>query len=135
MSRLSAARCSGWTATSWTPPSAPGLRGAPNRPPADGGRWPSTARTVRGSADHGTGARHLLAAIDYRTGVVIGQVGVDGKTNEIPMFSQLMELVEGLTDVVVTGDALEALPWRDAHPRTRRPVEPTAGWSSALSKW
>jgi hypothetical protein len=40
--------------------------------------------------------------------VVIGQVDVDSKTNEIPMFSQLMERVEDLTDVVVTADALHA---------------------------
>jgi predicted transposase YbfD/YdcC len=65
-------------------------------------------KTVPGSASHGTDARHLLAAIDHRTGVVIGQVDVDSKTNEIPMFSQLMERVEDLTDVVVTADALHA---------------------------
>jgi predicted transposase YbfD/YdcC len=109
-----------------------------------------------------------LAAIDHRTGVVIGQVDVDSTTNEIPMFAQLMERVEDLTDVVVTADALHAqrghadylmlerdahyllslkgnqpalhsqlraLPWRDVHPRTRRQVAPTTGWSGALSRW
>jgi hypothetical protein len=41
---------------------------------------------VRGSASGSEDARHLLAAIDHQAGVVIGQVAVAGKTNEIPMF-------------------------------------------------
>jgi hypothetical protein len=43
-------------------------------------------KTVRGSAGDAADARHLLAAIDHRTAVVLGQVSVAGKTNEIPMF-------------------------------------------------
>ena len=39
-------------------------------------------KTLRGSACVGQPARHLLAGIDHRTGVVLGQVDVDGKTNE-----------------------------------------------------
>ncbi|MGH3717187.1 MAG: ISAs1 family transposase [Micromonosporaceae bacterium] len=63
-------------------------------------------KTVRGSASQATGARHLLAAVDHRTGVVFGQVDVAAKTNEIPMFSQLMDRIADLTEVVVTADAL-----------------------------
>jgi hypothetical protein len=43
-SRPSAARCSGWMVTSWTPPSITGLLCAPNHPPGSGERWPLTAR-------------------------------------------------------------------------------------------
>jgi Transposase len=65
-------------------------------------------KTVRGSAGEATAARHLLAAIDHRAGVVLGQVDVAAKTNEIPMFSQLMGRVDDLADAVVTADALHA---------------------------
>jgi hypothetical protein len=39
-------------------------------------------KTLRGSGP-ARGQRHLLAAMDHHTGVVCGQVDVDGKTNEI----------------------------------------------------
>jgi len=44
-------------------------------------------KTLRGSVGAHGWARHLMAAIDHHAGVVLGQVDVDGKTNEIPMFS------------------------------------------------
>ena len=65
-------------------------------------------KTVRGSAGPGQDARHLLAAIDHRSGVVLGQVDVAGKTNEIPMFRSLCDRIEGLTGAVLTADALHA---------------------------
>jgi hypothetical protein len=40
-------------------------------------------KTLRGSAAGGEDGRHLLAALDHAHGVVLGQVGVDAKTNEI----------------------------------------------------
>jgi predicted transposase YbfD/YdcC len=64
-------------------------------------------KTVRGSGGAGD-ARHLLAAIDHRAGVVLSQVDVATKTNEIPMFSQLMDRIDDLAEVVVTADALHA---------------------------
>jgi predicted transposase YbfD/YdcC len=48
---------------------------------------------------------HLLAALDQRAGVVLGQVGVDGKTNEITRFAPLLEPLD-LAGCVITADAL-----------------------------
>lgn len=47
-------------------------------------------KTVRGSGGSGRDARHLLAAIDHRSGVVLGQVDVDTKTNKITRFLRLV---------------------------------------------
>jgi predicted transposase YbfD/YdcC len=63
-------------------------------------------KTVRGSRSTQGPARHLMAAIDHHAGVVIGQVEVPGKTNEIPMFSQLCDQIAELDGVVVTADAM-----------------------------
>jgi predicted transposase YbfD/YdcC len=49
-----------------------------------------------------------MAALDQARGVVLAQVDVDGKTNEIPMFSVLLDQITTLTDVVVTADAMHA---------------------------
>lgn len=68
-------------------------------------------KTVRGSRSAQAPARHLMAAIDHHAGVVIGQVDVPGKTNEIPMFSQLCDQITDLEGVVVTADR-DALPKR-----------------------
>jgi predicted transposase YbfD/YdcC len=65
-------------------------------------------KRVRGSASDQTDARHLLAAIDHRHGVVLGQVEVGHKSNEIPMFSVLCERIDELAEAVVTADALHA---------------------------
>jgi hypothetical protein len=52
--------------------------------------------------------RHLLAVIDQHTRVVLGQVDVEGKTNEITAFTPLLDTLTStdLTGVVVTADAL-----------------------------
>ncbi len=63
-------------------------------------------KTVRGSRGAQGPARHLMAAIDHHAGVVIGQVDVPGKTNEIPMFPQLCDQITDLEGVVVTADAM-----------------------------
>lgn len=65
-------------------------------------------KTVRGSGAGDQGARHLLAAVDHRSGVVLGQVDVETKTNEITRFSSLCDRLGDLTGVVVTADALHA---------------------------
>src|SRR4051794_11007072 len=62
-------------------------------------------KTLRGSAHDGEPGRHLLAALDHTHGVVLGQVDVEAKTNEIPRISTLMDRVD-LADAVVTADAL-----------------------------
>ena len=48
---------------------------------------------------------HLLAALDQRCGVVLGQVRVDGKTDEITRFAPLLEPLD-LAGCVITADAL-----------------------------
>src|SRR6266508_560677 len=66
--------------------------------------------------------RHLLAALDHTHGVVVGQVDVEAKTNEIPMFTTLLDRIE-LSGTVVTADAMHAqrahatylVDQRDAH--------------------
>jgi predicted transposase YbfD/YdcC len=70
-------------------------------------------KTVRGSRhtrSDGTEitGRHLLAVIDQHTRVVLGQLGVDGKTSEINRFAPLLDTLTGidLTGVVITADAL-----------------------------
>jgi predicted transposase YbfD/YdcC len=85
-------------------------------------------KTIRGSRATGPdgeqAARHLLAVIDQHTRVVLGQVGVDGKTSEISRFAPLLDTLTALdlTDVVITADALhtqrehvETLAARGAH--------------------
>ena len=51
-------------------------------------------KTVRGSGGDGQDARHLLAAIDHRAGVVLGQVDVASTTNEIPRFASLCDRID-----------------------------------------
>jgi predicted transposase YbfD/YdcC len=64
-------------------------------------------KTLRGSGTAGGPGRHLLAALDHGHGVVLGQVDVEAKTNEIPMFTTLLDRID-LAGAVVTADALHA---------------------------
>ena len=64
-------------------------------------------KTLRGSAADGKPGRPLLAALDHASGVVLGQVEVESKTNEIPMFSTLLDRID-LTAAIVTADAMPA---------------------------
>lgn len=62
-------------------------------------------KTLRGSRKQGAPGAHLLSALSQRLGVVLGQVAVDDKTNEIPATQELLaQLV--LRGRVITGDAL-----------------------------
>ena len=70
-------------------------------------------KTLRGSRHTNRGGdivagRHLLAVIDQHTRVVLGQIDVEGKTNEITAFTPLLDSLTStdLTGVVVTADAL-----------------------------
>jgi len=62
-------------------------------------------KSLRGSTTAGGRCRHLLAAFTHITGMVLGQLDVALKTNEIPMFSTLLDNIE-LFGVLVTADAL-----------------------------
>jgi predicted transposase YbfD/YdcC len=64
-------------------------------------------KTLRGSGTAGGPGRHLLAALDHDHGVVLCQVGVEAKTNEIPMFATMLDRID-LAGAVVTADALHA---------------------------
>ena len=50
-------------------------------------------KTVRGAKDGDGKAPHLLAAYDVNAGAVLGQEGVDGKTNEITCFVPLLQAI------------------------------------------
>lgn len=76
---------------------------------------------MRGSAGPHRPARHLLAALDHDSGVVVDQVDVDANTGEAPRLPVLLDDLD-LTDVVITADAQHAqratatfLHARDAH--------------------
>ena len=62
-------------------------------------------KTLRGSGHGGEDRRHLLAAFDHGHGVVLGQVDVGAKTNEIPLFTALLDRIQ-ITGAVITADAL-----------------------------
>ena len=85
----------GWTQERTRPPA-----GRRRRVAVDG-------KTLRGSAAGGEPGRHLLAAFDHAHGVVLGQVDVEAKTNEIPLLATLLGRID-LTGAVVTADALHA---------------------------
>jgi predicted transposase YbfD/YdcC len=68
-------------------------------------------KSVRGARNHTDPedrAPHLMGCLDHESGVVLAQVAVDGKTNEIPMFSVLLDQIEDLDGVLITADALHA---------------------------
>lgn len=63
-------------------------------------------KTVRGARTRPDGkAPHLVAALDHQAGVVLGQLAVDTKSNEIPCVRDLLACFD-LTGVVVTVDAM-----------------------------
>jgi predicted transposase YbfD/YdcC len=64
-------------------------------------------KALCGSRHGGDGGRHLLAAFDHAQGVVLGQLEVGATTNEIPLFTALLDRIE-IADAVITADALHA---------------------------
>jgi len=63
-------------------------------------------KTLRGSRTRDRPARHVLAAADQHTGIVLASTDVDTKTNEITRFTALLDQIGDLRDTVVTADAL-----------------------------
>jgi hypothetical protein len=105
-----------------TPPSEPTIRRVLQRIDADRldariGPWLADqhllagravavdGKTVRRGHDAGQPAPHLLSAILHQEAVVIGQIAVQEKTNEIPKLPELLEPLP-LAGAVVTADAL-----------------------------
>ncbi len=63
-------------------------------------------KTLRGSRTPATAARHVLAAAEHTTGIVLASTDVDTKTNEITRFDALLDQIHDLHNVVITADAL-----------------------------
>jgi len=67
-------------------------------------------KTVRGARLAGGGHAHLLSALDTSAGIVLAQVTVSAKSNEIPAFKPLLDAVEqvlgSLHDLIFVADAL-----------------------------
>jgi predicted transposase YbfD/YdcC len=67
-------------------------------------------KTLRGARLPGGRQVHLLSALDTTTGIVVAQVTVDTKSNEIPAFAPLLDAVEqvlgSLTGLLFVADAL-----------------------------
>lgn len=85
-----------------------GRRPADRRTGADGQPHAVTAdgKTLRAAA-RATGRKiHLLAACDHLSGLILAQLHVSEKTNEIPCFQPLPETLADLADVIVTSDAI-----------------------------
>ncbi|WUV64013.1 ISAs1 family transposase [Streptomyces sp. NBC_01478] len=79
-------------------------------------------KSLRGAARAKGRKIHLLAALEHTTGLVLAQLDVGEKTNEITCFKPLPETMGDLAGVVVTSDAMHAqrehadyLPGREAH--------------------
>ena len=51
-------------------------------------------------------APHLVAALAHGIGVVLGQVAVDAKSNEIPAVRELLKAFGSLADAVIIIDVL-----------------------------
>ncbi|MFB7465168.1 ISAs1 family transposase [Streptomyces sp. NPDC056224] len=80
------------------------------------GRRPTCANTRRSVAVDGKSLRgaaradgrkiHLLAALDHASGLVLAQLDVGEKTNEITCFKPLLATLADLAGTVVTSDAM-----------------------------
>jgi predicted transposase YbfD/YdcC len=93
-----------WLAAQQPPPAAT------RPPPASTARLPCRAvavdgKTLRSSGHHQAAPVHLLAVMDHTSRGVLGQTGVDSKTNEITQFRPLLEGLD-LAATVITADAL-----------------------------
>lgn len=65
-------------------------------------------KALRGSRNGAQRARMVMACLDHDSGVVLGQVEIAEKSNEIPMFTTLLDTIADVTDLVITADALHA---------------------------
>jgi predicted transposase YbfD/YdcC len=67
-------------------------------------------KTLRGACRADGSQVHLLSALDTSTGIVLAQVTVNAKSNEIPAFTPLLDAVErllgSLKDLIFVADAL-----------------------------
>jgi hypothetical protein len=106
----------------WQPPSEPTIRRVLQQLDADRldaqiGQWLAQqhclagagisvdGKTLRGGHDRGQSAPHLLSALLHQEAVVLGQLAVEEKTNEIPKLPELLDPLP-IAGAVVTADAL-----------------------------
>lgn len=96
----------GWLRARMTPP----------MPPVVDRRWRRViavdGKVLRGSRLPDGGQVHLLSAYDTSTGIVLAQVQIAAKSNEIPAFAPLLDRVAhvlgGLDGVIIVADTLHA---------------------------
>ncbi|MFE4777306.1 ISAs1 family transposase [Streptomyces sp. NPDC056713] len=81
-------------------------RGTTTEEPATRQAIAVDGNTLRGSRSSGNTARHVLAACDQDTSVVLASTDVDGKTNEITRFKPLLDQISDLRGTVITVGAL-----------------------------
>jgi predicted transposase YbfD/YdcC len=62
-------------------------------------------KRVRGATDANGNAPHLLAAATHQQGLVLAQIDVHHKTNEIPMFAPLLDTID-IAGMLITADCL-----------------------------
>ncbi len=62
-------------------------------------------KRVRGAVDTDGNAPHLLAAATHEQALVLAQIDVHHKTNEIPMFAPLLDTIN-ITGMLITADCL-----------------------------
>ncbi|MFC9618171.1 ISAs1 family transposase [Streptomyces sp. NPDC056938] len=81
-------------------------RGTTTEEPATRQAIAVDGNTLRDSRSSGNTARHVLAACDQDTSVVLASTNVDGKTNEITRFKPLLDQISDLRGTVITVGAL-----------------------------
>ncbi|MFA3843866.1 ISAs1 family transposase [Streptomyces aureus] len=81
-------------------------RGTTTEEPATRQAIAVDGNTLRGSRSSGNTARHVLAACDHDTSVVLASTNVDGKTNEITRFKPLLDQISDLRGTLITVGAL-----------------------------
>jgi len=65
-------------------------------------------KSIRGAIGSSGPRRHLLAALGHGAGLVLGQVDVDAKTNEVPMLPKLLANIN-IVGAVITADAMHCV--------------------------
>jgi predicted transposase YbfD/YdcC len=63
-------------------------------------------KSLRGAAGKGCAKPHVLGVLDVSAAVFLTQRSITRKTNEIGMFSEVMDQIESLKGVLVTADAM-----------------------------
>jgi predicted transposase YbfD/YdcC len=63
-------------------------------------------KSLRGAAGKGCPKPHVLGVLDVTAAVFLTQRQIDAKTNEIGMFTQVMDQISSLDGVLVSGDAM-----------------------------